>query len=50
MEDGRLRLPQSLGELRGGPRGALMGAGGGAGFGLLSPTGGVVESDRPVLR
>jgi hypothetical protein len=49
LKNGRVRLPQSLRELRGGPSGTLMGDGQ-TGFKLLAPVGVVIVSERPNLR
>ena len=49
LQHGRVQLPPSLRELRGGQSGTLMGDGR-AGFRLLAPVGVVIESDRPTLR
>ena len=49
LQNGRVPLPPSLRELRGGQRGTLMGDAG-PGFKLLGPVGVVIESDQPNLR
>jgi len=49
LQNGRVALPPSLRELRGGQSGTLMGVAR-TGFKLLTPVGVVIESDQPNLR